>query len=290
MRKSFLTGLLTSLTLSLALAQSSKVAPFTTFSTTRNINSQSVETLKKKNLDFRVTHRFGDISGSDGGFHNWWGLDNSSDIRIAFEYGLSDNLMIGLGRSKGSGTVVEIIDGFIKYRVLTQGNEGGSPVSVTFVETSSATAMKASTDLASGANVDNFTKRLTYTSELLIARKFGSRFSAQLMPLFQHRNFVSSDDENNLLAVGFAGRMKMTKVFALSAEYFLVAGNDTRSGGVFSNPLSFGLEMDLGGHVFQIDLTNAKGIGENQFIPYTGSLWRDGQYRLGFTISRPFKL
>lgn len=289
MKKTFLTGLLASFALSLAIAQ--KVAPFTTFSTTRNINSQSVETLKKKNLDFRVTHRFGDIAGTNGGFHNWWGLDNSSDIRIAFEYGITDNLMIGLGRSKGAGPVYEFIDGFVKYRILTQGTEGGSPVTLTFAETMSASAMESVDDPTSIANFDSFSRRLSYASQLLIGRKFGSRFSLQLMPSFQHRNYVANDDENNLLAIGTAARLKITKVFALSVEYYYVAGNDrTVSGNIFTNPLSFGLEMDLGGHVFQIDLTNATGIGENQFIPHTNTFWGDGQYRLGFTISRPFKL
>ena len=87
-----------------------------TFQSTRIINGHSIETLRKGVLEFRVEHRFGDIGGLDGGIQNMFGFDNSSDIRIAFEYGLTDKLMIGLGRSKGTGEPYRsLIDGFAKF-------------------------------------------------------------------------------------------------------------------------------------------------------------------------------
>ena len=104
-----------------------------TFMSSRIINGHSVETLRKGVLEFRVEHRFGDIAGSNGGVQTLFGLDNSSDIRIAFEYGITDKLMVGIGRSKGTGNPYSaLMDGFVKYRVLHQ-EKKGMPISMALV-------------------------------------------------------------------------------------------------------------------------------------------------------------
>ena len=99
-----------------------------TFTGTRVINGHSVETLKSRILEFRIEHRFGDIAGTNGGVHQFFGFDQAADIRFAFEYGISDNWMVGLGRSKGTGAPYSsLVDGFTKYRFMTQ-QKNGTPI------------------------------------------------------------------------------------------------------------------------------------------------------------------
>lgn len=282
--------LVTTISISSSFGQEGGVAPFTTFGTTRVLNNHSIETLKKKTLDFRITHRFGDIAGDNGGFHTLYGLDNSADIRIAFEYGYSDNLMIGAGRSKGVAAR-ELFDGFVKYKALTQSSK--TPISLALLGSAAISVAVASTDVTSPYSYDGFAQRLIYTSQAIIARKMNDRLSLQVVPSYHHRNFVAANDKNGLITVGAGARYKITNVFALNVEYTysrLTDRGEIEDAIDFKDELGFGLEFDLGGHVFQVDFVNSRGIGEYQFLSGTTSNWGDGQYRLGFTISRPFKM
>ena len=274
--------------LSLSVFGQERLAPFTTFATTRLLNNHSTETLKKRELDFRVTHRFGDIGGNSGGYNTLWGLDNSSDIRIAFEYGVTRRLMIGLGRSKGaSAGLGGIFDGLIKYRLIEPKKE--LPLSLTLVESAAVVTSPASSVVTSEAAFDNVSDRFRYVSQLIVGYKVSDYLSVQLVPSFHHRNFVAADDKNSLFALGGGARLKLTKLLALNFEYTF--SNFADRGIVdYTNEYGVGVEFDLGGHVFQVDITNAGGIGEYQFISGTTSDIADGEIRLGFTISRPFKI
>ena len=261
------------------------------FSNTRVVNGHSVETLWGKQLDFRIGHRFGDMA-TPGAASTLFGIDNATDIRIAFEYGITNRLNVGMGRSKGAGPQTQLLDGFIKYNMLRQSEDGSIPLSITLLGTTSFTMMKASTDSASPVafHSGEWMQRLSYCSQILIARKFSDRFSLQIMPTYIHRNFVAYNDRNSLIAIGAGTRFKVTKVFALIAEYYyLPGGNRVANGTTYYNPAGLGFEFDTGGHVFTINLTNSAGIGETQFIPHTYSDMLNGEFRLGFTISRIFK-
>ena len=111
---------------------------FATFKTTRIVNGHSIETVGKNGLDFRITHHFGDVSGQAGGVHTLYGFDQASDIRLAFEYGISDRLTAGIGRSK----VGEMLDGYLKYRLLGQTTDNKMPLSVTLFTNAALTAQK----------------------------------------------------------------------------------------------------------------------------------------------------
>ncbi len=259
-----------------------------TWSTTRIINGHSTEMLRKKRLDFRITHRFGDMGGMNGGGHNLYGLDNSTDIRIAFEYGISEKFNIGFGRSKGSGPLKEIIDGYAKYKLMEQTDE--FPISVVIIGTSGYSAMKAN---PSNEEVSGFTKnahRFSYSSQLLIAKKF-NKFSLQISPTYVHRNLVYADDENDLLSTGLAAKVQLSSALSIIGEYYYnFKSNRVINGVKYYNPMGIALEIKAGLHVFQINVTNSRGIGETQFIPYTSANIGVGEIRLGFTISRKFKL
>lgn len=259
-----------------------------TFHSTRVINGHSVETLRKGVLEFRVEHRFGDIAGDDGGSQTMFGFDNSSDIRLAFEYGITDQLMVGFGRSKGTGAPYRsLLDGFVKYRIFYQ-EKVGFPFSLTANASSSYTYMKASTDLSQVNSFPKWQHRFAYSAQLNFSRKFGERLSLALIPTLVHRNYVAQEDVNTLFALGGALRFSITSTTAILLEYYHCFENDDfRQEN--TNSLGVAFEWITFGHNFTINLTNSKGFGETQFIPYTFEDWAKGQFRLGFCIGRKFE-
>ncbi len=273
-----------------------------TFSGTRILNGHSTETLKANILQFRIEHRFGDLAGANGGINNFFGFDQAADIRFAFEYGITDQLMIGLGRNKGTGDPYSgLLDGFVKYRVLTQNAEKKIPLNVAIIASSTLTYAKAFEDQTLNViqNYPEFAHRMAYSTQINISRKFGERLSVALMPTYVHRNYVRADDVNGVFALGTAVRFRLSKQYGLIGEYYPTFSKEGfRS--EFSNSLSFGFEWITNGHDFKIVLTNSRGFTESQFIPYTFSRWIDedevtgknvvGQFRLGFSIARDFKL
>jgi hypothetical protein len=262
-----------------------------TFNSTRIINGHSSETLEKGELEFRIEHRFGDVAGVNGGAQNFFGFDNATDIRFAFEYGLTKKIMLGLGRSKGNGNPYRsLLDGFIKFKLLEQDEPLSNkkiPISVSILGTSSLTYMKASNDISQITHYPKFAHRMAYSYQINIARKFGERLSIAIMPSYVYRNYVAANDLNGLFAMGSALKIGITNKVALITEYYHTFHDPNLRQNV-KNSLSFGLEIKTFGHNFHLNLTNASGFGETQFIPYTTEDWLKGQFRLGFSISRTF--
>lgn len=261
------------------------------------INGRTTETINKGELDFRVDHRFGDIAGNAGGAKNFFGLDNSTDIRIGFDYGLWDNLNIGIARAKGATDARQLYEGNIKYRILQQRQDNSVPVSIALFGSATLSAMKASEDLTSAIHYPDFNDRLTYVSQIIVARKFNSFLSLQVVPTYVHRNYTAYGDQNNVFAIGVGGRVKLSKRMAVVADYFLPIRDESKKGymeGIrgekYYNALGLGLEIETGGHVFHMNFTNATAIQESQFITETTSSWSKGQFRWGFSIARRFSI
>ena len=259
-----------------------------TFESSRIINGHSIETLRKSVLEFRIEHRFGDVIGNDGGIGSLYGLDNSSDIRIAFEYGITNRLMVGAGRCKGTGNPFRsLLDGFVKYKLVNQ-SKIGSPISITAIGSTSFSYMKKSTDLSLLSSFPMWQHRFSYVSQIAFAKKLGDRFSVALTPTLVHRNFVALTDINTFFSLGAGASIPISKKWAILLEYY----HNFSKNGVrkeFTNSLGIALEWVTFGHVFTINLTNSKGFGETQFIPYTFEKWNKGQFRLGFCISRKYE-
>ena len=272
-----------------------------TFKTSKVINMQSTETVKAKTMDFRVTHRFGSIgSASGGGPHTLYGFDNSPDIRISFDFGITDDLTLGVARNKQN----ELLDGLVKYRFLTQTTDNKVPLSIAFFSDMSYNPQKAEQFYSGLATTVGFKQndvhRFSYTSQLILAHKFGSRFSMEIVPTYQHRNFVlanvntnnGAEESNDLLAVGTGFRLKLTRRLALIADYYYIFSeyrkNNTST--PYYNPLAIGVEIETGGHVFHLNFTNASGIIENNYLTNTTDSWLKGGYKFGFNISRVFNL
>lgn len=263
---------------------------FETFKDTRVINTHSVETLQSGKLDIRIGHRFGDLVGDNGGWPTFYGLENATDIMIGVEYGVSQTLTIGLNRTKGSGPLKRLVNGIVKYKLLQQKEDDSMPVTMTLLGVASASTMAKSDDPEVLNFFDEFAHRFIYTGQLLIARKFSDNFSLQLIPSYTHRNVVGFNDENGIISMGFASRIQLSKVFGIIVDGTFPFSDLRTSENGYYPAIGVGLEMDTGGHVFQVNFTNATAISETDYIPNTRGDWGEGQFRLGFTISRTFNL
>lgn len=267
-----------------------------TFKSTKLINLHTNETIHRNELDFKVDHRFGDIAGDNGGVRQFFGLDNSTDVRIGLDYGITDRLTAGLARAKGATAVQQLIELSLKFRFLQQTTDDHIPISLTGFLSNTIAAVKANREDATAAtSYHNFSDRMNYTSQLIIARKFSPSLSLTIIPSYIHRNYTQFNDQNDLFALGGGGRLKLTKRMSVVVDYVVPFRNPNRkrylenvNQAKFYNTLGAGLEMETGGHVFHLNFTNATAIQEMQFIPQTTSSWTKGQYRWGFSISRRF--
>jgi hypothetical protein len=249
-----------------------------TFKTTRIVDGQSVENLPKNVLDVRISHRFGPVSS---GIYNFFGLDNAT-MRLGFDYGITDNFMIGAGHS----TYQKTYDAFFKFRILRQSTGAmNMPVTVSFVPVIAVNTLKQF-----DSSKTNFNDRASMVYQLLIARKFSENFALQIMPTLIHADKISFNHANkkNILAVGIGGRQRLSKRINLNAEYYYVLP-DTKAPGSH-NVFSFGVDIGTGGHVFQLDFTNSSGITEKSFISETTGRWDKSNIMFGFNISRVFQL
>ena len=241
-----------------------------TFKGTRVVNGHSVETRTNGVLEFIIAHRFGALNE---GYRELYGLD-IANMRIGLEYGITDNLNIGIGRS----TVGKVLESFLKYRVIRQNRS--TPLTATFF-TSIARQTLDSDEISS-------LERNAYTAQLLLARKFNSSISIQLMPTIIQRNLVpTNDDDNLLISVGIGGRYKLTNRLALVAEYYPQLSDKSD---VFQDSFAVGFDIETGGHVFQLHFTNAEQMNERGFIGETTDDFWSGDVRYGFNITRAFDL
>lgn len=245
------------------------------FKSTRVINAHSVDMLRKGNLDFRILHRFGFVNN---GIKEMFGLDEAS-MRMSFDYGLTDNFTIGFGRS----TLRKELDLFGKWRLMQQGTgEKAKPLSLVvaggwlaWTEESFATVKPSTID------------RFSYYIQILAGRKFSPEFSLQLSPIYVRTNTPLGGGERDLFAAGIGMRYKISKRMALTMDYHPVL---TGLGDDNTNPLSVGIDIETGGHVFQLHFSNATGMNERAYISETYGKFFEGDIRFGFNLSRMFQL
>lgn len=248
------------------------------FKANRVVNLHSLENTAGGELDIKISHRFGFISG---GLYELFGLDQAS-IRIGGDYGITDQLMVGLGRSSYEKTY----DGFIKYKFLRQ-STGAKKMPLTMA---ALTTMAIKTLKPSDPTRENyFSSNLYYTFQLIMGRKFSESFSLQLSPTLVHRNLVATtEEENDVFAIGVAGRIKLSKRTSLNAEYIYVLPGQLAE--QYRNSLSIGFDIETGGHVFQLHFTNSTSMIEKGFVAETVGNWADGDIHFGFNISRTFSV
>ncbi len=248
------------------------------FKSTRVINGHSIEFLSPGTMDLRILHRFGLL---DQGAKNFYGLDQAT-MRLGFDFGILRNLMVGVGRS----TYKKEIDGFIKYGLISQSSGSHSfPITVTGVA-----GMTLNTLPYTDPTIQNFfTSRLAYYFQTSIGRKFSEAFTLQVTPTMVHNNIVPFETQpNNVYSVGVGGRLKFTKRMAFTWDYFYLIDGITEN--VNYNPLAVGIDIETGGHVFQLHFSNSTGMNERAFITETTNTWGKGEIRWGFNLSRVFQI
>ena len=267
-----------------------------TFKDTRAVNVHTVETLPKGKLDVRISHRFGDMFGDDGGWKTFYGLETAADVAIGAEYGFTDNFNLGLYRAKGAGRTPEGNAGLrqnlnlvAKARLLHQEVEG-FPFSLTLAGNATfSTAERIEDNVNLVQSFPKFAHRMAFHGSAVIGKKWNS-LSLQVIPGVTHRNLVPFAGENTLFSLGGAVRYQVSRVLALVGDVVVPFSNTITGENGYSIPVGAGLEWDTGGHVFQLNFTNATGLFETDFVPYTVTSWGEGEFRMGFTISRWFNL
>jgi hypothetical protein len=247
-----------------------------TFKDTRIVNVQSNETPAEGVLHFVIAHRFGTLNS---GAYELWGLDNAQ-MRMAFDYGITDRWAVGVARN----TYQKTYEANVKARLLRQSTGPNAfPVSVTWYSVAMANGLKAPTDVTPYY----FTHRLSYVNQAVIARKMNENLSLALVPSFVHRNYVQTSEEaHDLWLVGVGGRYKLTPRFSINGEYHHYLTQQFEEG--FSPSLSLGVDIETGGHVFQLHVTNARGMFERSFLAEPAGSWGDGSVYFGFNLSRVF--
>lgn len=246
------------------------------FKTTRIVNGQSIENVGAGILDFRILHRFGTINS---GAYNFYGLDQAT-MRIGLDYGITKNLMIGIGRS----TYEKQFDGFVKYKMVSQQTgERNIPLSISYVATAIYKSLKDATTTYEPYISDKF----SFAHQILFARKFNDQFSLQLTPTLLHYNIVDNAKlPNDFYSLGIGFRQRISKRVNITTEYFYRI--DKLAG--YYDPLSVGVDIETGGHVFQLHVSNSTGMTERTFINETAGSWGKGDLRFGFNISRVFTI
>lgn len=257
-----------------------------TFKTTRLINGHSIENVAAGVLDVRISHRFGMIN--KGGYE-MFGLDQAT-MRMGLDYGISNRLMVGIGRS----TYQKQYDAFYKFKILRQSKGGrwSSPISIS----AASTVMLKTLKWEDPKRQNFYTSRISYAHQLIIAKKFSEGFSLQLMPSYVHYNLSQAvTDPNDIFALGGGGRIKFSKRLSFNFEYYhilpisFVPGENYRLPGT-KNSIAVGFDIETGGHVFQLQFTNSTGMTEKTFITETTGDFFKGDIHFGFNLSRVFTI
>jgi len=254
-----------------------KTETIRTFKATRIVNGHSVEVEKNGFLNFIISHRFG--SFNDDYFHNFLGLDNAT-VRLGLDYGVNDKFTIGAGRT----TLGKTFDGYLKYQFFKQ--SVSMPVTMTAL---TSMAYRTLENYNIPVEDDNFTNRSSYTVELLVAKEFKERFAIQLTPTYVHRNLVVTDAEkHDVFAAGLALNYKISHKVDVNLEWFYIP--DGQLSEFNTNPLSIGIDLGTNGHVFQLFMSNSRGMIGPLYLTETTGTWANGDIFFGFNIARVFRI
>jgi len=246
------------------------------FHAPRHINLFTVEPLDSKTLHFAIMHTFGTV---DGGVQNLFGLDNGANIQFSFEYGLTDRLSLGIGRSSRD----KVYNLYGRYHLLQQTQNGKVPLSISFM---GGAAVNSSNYLFLQELEPSFAERTSYVAQMMLARKFSDKISVQVSPMmayFVDPNpiYLIQGDQNLYLAVGFSGKYKITGKSSLTFQYIPNLNNDLR------NNVGFGIDIEAGGHVFQMYFVTSQALNESYLLAGGNGVPGEG-FRIGFNVNRIF--
>ncbi|OYU79682.1 MAG: hypothetical protein CFE23_12850 [Flavobacterium sp. BFFFF1] len=238
------------------------------------VSMQSTKLAAKGEFYFVVSHRFGDLTN---GLDNFFGLDNAY-TKLGGIYGVTNWFSVGISRQ----TYNKVFELTAKYKFADQEIDG-FPVTIVGFN---------SMDINTKLSVDEYpnlksNNRLAFTTQLPISRKFSNAFSLEINPVFVHKNLYDPATENKdqfLVAAG--GRYKLTKRLSVNLEY--AARMDAPENEMYHNPLSVGLDIETGGHVFQLLFSNSQAINDVAYFTNATGKWNGGGIYFGFNMYRVF--
>lgn len=253
-------------------SSSEKTKVESAFKALKIVNLESTKLASKGDFYFIVAHRFGSLKD---GFEGAYGLDNAV-TQLKFLYGVTDWFTISAARS-------ELAYDFSGKFLLKSQETNGFPVAI-----AAFTSFGFNNTLKENLYPKmQFEDRLIYVSQLLISRKFSSKLSLELAPTFFHENFVTDDNQDNSqYAIGLGGRYKFAKRWSVNVDY--AAHLNRSSSSPYKDPLSIGVDLDTGGHVFQMHFSSSQGIHEAGFLGNTTGDWTKGDIFFGFNLLRVF--
>lgn len=247
-----------------------------TFKSSRVVIGQSVENPPNGDLGILISHHFGAVNT---GSYNFFGLDQAG-TRIGLEYGITNFMAAGIGRS----TYDKTFDGYLKFRILRQcTGKRKIPLSLSVFGNMAINTLK----LSDPEEKDYIDARLSYCTELIIARRFGKLFSLQLQPEWTHLNLVpTAADHNDIFSIGGGVSFRISDLISINGEYhYLLPGQHLNSN---TNSVSISCDIKTGQHIFQLFFTNSQGNFEQAFITQTTDKWANGFIYFGFNIHRLF--
>lgn len=255
-----------------------------TFMAPRNINILTVQNLAAGELHYSIMHTFGYVNG---GYQTLWGIDNGANIRLSLEYGLSDQLSMGIGRSSFD----KIVDATIRYHFIRQMNDNSLPLSVSLsggigINTSEYAYLESL-----GQRGYSFSDRLNFYGSLLLARKFSDAFSLQISPGIVHFNRVGiqtrveDPNQTTYLTTAIASRLKITKRGAITFQFI-----PSLSGQRESHNFALGYDIETGGHVFQLFFSTSQALNDSYLIASENGKLSEREFRIGFNVNRLFSI
>ncbi|MDH3697560.1 MAG: DUF5777 family beta-barrel protein [Flavobacteriaceae bacterium] len=238
------------------------------------VNFESTKMVNNGEFYFIVSHRFGSIKN---GFDDFFGLD-FANTRLHFLYGFSDGFNLSVSRSSFNKTY----DVSAKYRLVQQDER--TPVTIVgYSQLAFNTLLEEDLILRP---VD-FSDRVSVTQQVLISKKVNEDLSLQLMPTYFYEGYVDyAPQDNSQYALGIGTRYKLGPRWGLNVDYGWHLNR--ADGSPFVNPLSIGVDIETGGHVFQLHFTNAQPTFESGFLGNAVGDWGDGDIYFGFNLSRVF--
>lgn len=252
--------------------------PVNDFKATRLILTQSTKTISKNTLNFMVLHRFGDFAGKNGGGQTDFGLDAVADVYIGFEYGITDNLSVEFGRS----TIGKLVSTDLKYALLRENKDGSVPISLTLF---------GENGINTYGTYNGFSGRLSYLAQAIISRQITHNLSLQVSPGYSSDNTANpliGGNDKQFFSLGGAAHLRVSKHMSLVADYEHPFSSFRTTSNGFHDAVGAGIEIETGGHVFTLNLSNARAIDAINSLSNTQQSISKGQYRIGFTISRIF--
>lgn len=250
----------------------------TTFSSTRIVNSHSVEMIPKGVGEFRISHRFGTI---EEGFYDIFGLDQAK-IRLGYDYGVTDKIMVGFGRNSHK----KVYDIFGRFSFLNQTIDNSTPITLQYLFASSMKTLRYGKKIP-------FMQRFAQINQVLIAKKINN-LSLQIMPSIMIHEYEGYD-KKIFSGVGAAARYLVGKRVAINVEYFARLRHNENGSQEFNrifnenyNSLGLGIDIEAGGHVFQFHFSNTNTMNEQAFMFETDKTWEKGEICFGFNILREF--